>query len=90
MLDEHGWKVEHLCYPSMSMRETHDTVEYERGRGADRCARSDVALLASPQPGEGPPSFRLGPRRVVYAEDKLLAWVKAQEAAEINRRQGAA
>ncbi len=40
--------------------------------------------------GEGPPSFRLGPRRVVYAEDKLLAWVKAQEAAEINRRQGAA
>jgi prophage regulatory protein len=40
--------------------------------------------------GEGPPSFRLGPRRVVYAEDKLIAWVTAQEAAEIDRRQGVA
>lgn len=40
--------------------------------------------------GEGPPSFRLGPRRVVYAEDKLIAWVTAQEAAEIGRRQGVA
>jgi prophage regulatory protein len=36
--------------------------------------------------GEGPPSFRLGPRRVVYAEDKLVAWVEAQEAAEFTRR----
>lgn len=38
--------------------------------------------------GEGPPSFRLGPRRVVYAEDKLIAWVTGQEAAEISRRRG--
>ncbi|MBD7980044.1 helix-turn-helix transcriptional regulator [Oerskovia merdavium] len=28
--------------------------------------------------GTGPKSFTLGPRRVVYREDDVLAWVQAQ------------
>lgn len=32
--------------------------------------------------GTGPKSFTLGPRRVVYREDDVLAWVQAQYDAE--------
>lgn len=38
--------------------------------------------------GTGPKSFKLGPKKVVYAEDDLNAWIDAQRAA--SEPQGAA